>query len=794
MRYEALNNGSSYPYPSQDVPAAKKGKDFFLAYAKAAYFDFTTAYPKGVFYGNGGDYEKFRMYALGKQPVNQYKKLLGVDMATFDTQLVVDWNIRAVVSGYRDKAISRLMKEDYSIVATPVDSQSKTEADEFYNKIRTKLIMRDILAQQNSELATHPLVALDSNEPMDLEELEMRVMNGEQFNRSMDAEMAIELGFYENNYKAFRRAIYEDLFDYGVAGYLEWLGDDNKAKFERCNPEAVICSYAKDGSFSDMQHAGVVRDVSLVDLALVTNEDGTPMFDEKELQEFAGSIAGKFGNPREFGSGVGSYSALMKPFDKFKCKVFDMYFYSYDEETYTNVSDANGNVKFRMEVSGRGELTNSRYTRKRIQYVYKCKWIIGTDKCYDWGKCYDQKRKKDLRKKALTRLPIQLVAYNFYEMRAQGFMERLIPYIDDYQLTILKIQNFKNRAIPSGWWIDLDKLENVAKNKGGENMTTAQVIQMFVDSGIAFGRSLNDSGEPIQGNTQPIIPMQNSIMAELVGFFQDLQNTVMAIEKMTGYNDITSGNPNPKTLVPGYELANQSTNDALYPLAFAEESLSVRLAEDVYCRMQQGIERGKITGYAPYNGALGVNTLRFVELDKGKMLRDMGIMLQKKTTEQEKMWIMQMMQADIAQGFLNTSDAISVIYSHNAKQAISILAYRTKKAKAEAQKNELQKIQLNNQGSQEAAMVAAQLTSQQKQMDYDFELKKLEIESQKEVAITQMKIESQERIAMGQNQAKIIVAQDTAEGKVVSTDIAGQHSQVKQQIANAKPQKETASV
>lgn len=790
MRYQALNNGSSFPYPDQSVPADKKNREWCLQYARAAYNDFTTAFPKGVFYGNNGDYEKFRMYALGKQPANQYKKLLGVDMTTLDTQLVVDWTIRAVVSGYRDKAISRLMKEDYTIVATPVDSQSKSEADEFYRNIRTKIIMRDILAQQNSELATHPSISLESNEPMDLEELEMRVMNGEQFNRSMDAEMAIELGFYENNYKSWRRAVYEDLFDFGVAGYREWLGDDNKAKFERINPESIICSYAKDGTFSDSQHVGPVIDASLIDLALLTNDDGTPMFTEDQLKEFAGSIAGKFGNPREFG--MGTYTGLLKPYDKFKCKVLDIYFYTYNEETYTNVSDSNGNVKFRMEVSGRGELTNTRYTRKKIKYVYKCKWIIGTDYCYDWGKCYDQKRSIDLKKKALTRLPIQLVAYNFYEMRAQGFMERLIPYIDDYQLTMLKIQNFKNRAVPSGWWIDMDKLENVAKNKGGANMTPKETLQMFLDSGIVFGRSLNDAGDLIGGNTQPIIPMQNSIMAELVGFFQDLQNTVMAIEKMTGYNDITSGNPNPKTLVPGYEIANQSTNDALYPLAFAEESLSTRLAEDVYCRMQQGIRKGKITGYAPYSGALGVNTLRFIDLDGDKMLRDCGIMLEKKTTEQDKNMIFSWVQQDIANGFLDTSDAISVIYTHNAKQAVSILAYRVKKAKEQAQKNQLQIVQANNDGSKQAAIVAGQITKEQKLDEYAHIEAMAKIESNKEVAMLKEKLASQERIANGQNQAKIIVAEETGQSKIISTDIAGQHQQVKQSLANNK--KETASV
>lgn len=790
MKYIQMG-GDGYAYPNHDVPPSQKNREWCMQYAKASYHDFTVAYPKGVFYSNGGDYQKFRMYAMGKQPNSQYKKMLGVDMSTLDTQLVVDWTIRAVVSGYRDKAISRLMKEDYSIVATPVDSQSKTEVDNYYRQIRTKLIMREILEQQGSELATHPIVSLESNEPMDLEELEMRVMNGEQFNRSMDAEMAIELGFYENNYKSVRRAFYEDLFDYGATAYREWLGEDNKAKFERVDPESLICSYAKDGTFSDVVHAGPVIDVSLVDLALVKDEDGNPMFDDKTLQEFAGSIAGKFGNPREIGNSTGT--GYLKPYDKFKCKVFDIYFYTYNEETYTNTTDANGNVKFRMEVSGRGELTNTRYTRKKIKYVYKCKWIIGTDKCYDWGMCYDQKRSVDLKKKALTRLPIQMVAYNFYEMRAQGFMERLIPYIDDYQLTTLKIQNFKNRAVPSGWWIDMDKLENVAKNKGGKNMTPQELLQMFLDSGIILGRSLTDSGEPIQGNTQPIIPMMNSVMAELVGFFQDLQNTVVQIEKMTGYNDITSGNPNPKTLVPGYELANQATTDALYPLAYAEENLTIRLAEDVYARMQQGIKKGGISGYAPYAGALGTNTLRFIELDKGKMLRDVGIMLEKKTTEQDKNMIFSWVQQDIANGFLDTSDAISVIYTQNAKQAVSILAYRVKKAKAEKQKAELQKIQLNNQGSQEAAMLAAQMKQQENQLLYEHEQNMERIIAEKEIAITTIKIQSAERIAMGQNEAKVMVAQDTAQGKVVSTDIAGQHSQVKQQIANEK-QKETATI
>jgi len=790
MRYTDISSGSSYAYPQHDLPADKKGKQWCLEYAQAAYYDYMVAYPKGVFYSNGGDYEKFRMYAMGKQPVNQYKSMLGVDMQTLNTQLVVDWTVRSVISPYRDRAISRLMREDYSFVCVPVDSLAKTEESQYYARIKTKLLMREVLRQQGSELVDHPLLQADKNDPMDLEEMEMRIMNGEQFNRSMDAEMAIELGFYENNYKSFRRAIFEDLFDFGVCGYREWLGDDNKAKFERVNPESVICSYAKDGSFSDMVHAGAIIDVSLIDLALVKDEDGNLMFDEKELQEFAGSIAGKFGNPATMG--MNRMVGFLKPYDKFKCKVLDLYFYTYNEQTYTDRVDSNGNPVFRMEVSGRGELTNSRYKRKKIKYVYKCKWIIGTDKCYDWGMCYDQKRSSNPAKKALTRLPIQLRAYNFYEMRAQGFMERLIPYIDEYQLTILKIQNWKNRSVPSGWWINMDMLENVAKNKGGKNMTPKEILQMFFDSGIIIGRMLDDSGNPLPGNIQPVIAMQNSVMAELVGFYQDLQNTIMAIEKMTGYNDITTGNPNPKTLVPGYEMAEQSTSEALAPISYAEEQLCTSLAEDVLCRMQQGVKKGKVEGYAPYQTALSSSTMRFVEISPDISLREFGIELQRRTTDQDRQIIFQWVQEDIKMGLLSTSDAIAIIYTNNAKQAISILAYRVKKAKEELQRNELQKIQMNNQGQKETVAITAQLEAQQKQMEYEHEINKLNIEAQKELALMQMKLDSQERIALEQSRAKIVVAEETGTAKVISTEVAGQHQQAKQLIQNQK--KETASV
>lgn len=788
MKYEAMTNGGQYPYPSHNINPKDKDGKWCMEYAKAAYYDFTFGFPNGVFANNGGQYAKYRMYALGKQPVNQYKTLLGVDNATNNTWLSVDWSIRAIVSGYRDKAISRLMKENYSVIATPVDILAKNEIDNYYAKMKAKLVIRQLMLKQNPELATHPMISLQSGEPLDLEELEMRVELGEQFNRSKDAEMAIELGFYENGYDKVRRNLFEDLFDYGVAGCKDWLGDDNKAKFRAVNPECIVLSYASDSNFKDVVHVGEVISVPLVELATIKDKDGNLVFDEVELQEFASSIAGKFGNPIQMGSSVGNLNA----YDKFKCKVLDIEFYTYNESVYMDVTDENGNSDFRKADYNRGKVS-TKYKRKKIQYVYKCKWIIGTDKYYDFGMCYDQKRSPNVKKKAATKLSYHLCAYNFYEMKAQGFMERLVPYLDDYQLTMLKIQNFKNRAVPSGWWINLDALENVALTKGGVSMQPKELLQMFFETGVLVGRSLDAAGNPIAGNVQPVIPIENTAASELAMFYQDLLNTISMIEKMTGYNDITSGNPNPKTLVPGYELANQSTNDALYPIAFAEECISLSLAEATLCRMQQGLRKGKIEGYMPYSNALNQNSLRFIELDADISLREFGIELQKKTTDDQKSWLLQQMQGDIMNGLLDTSDAVILVNTHNVKEAQMIWAYRVKKAKERIQQNELEKINATNQGNENAARVAIEGDMAKLQMELQSKEKIKMIEVQGEIEKEKLRIESMFQITTMNNQTKLLVASDAGDAKENATEIAAHGAIAKQEIANQKQEKLTTT-
>lgn len=779
MRYQQISSSGQYPYPDNGINPAEKNAEWCMAYAKAAFYDWSYAYPKGVFYNNGGDYAKYRMYALGEQPISPYKKWLGVEEQTDNTWLTVDWTIRPIVSRYRDRAIARLMKQSHSIIATPIDMLAKAELDQYYADLKAKLAVQQLMQQVNQELAGHPLISLESGEPMDTEELEMRIENGEQFNRSKDAELAIEVGLYENEFEQHRKKIYEDLFDLGVAGYKDWLGDDNKAKFRVVDPECVVVNFCKKANFNDMVHGGEVIDVSLIDLALVTDKNGNRLFTEEQLQEFAGSIAGKWGNPSLLGKGVGWY----KPYDKFKCKVLDLEFYSYNEFTYSDRVTKEGNPVFRMEKPGRGKKENDRYVRKNIKVVYKVKWIVGTDYVYDWGLMEDMKRPQNPKRKSDVSLSYKFYAYNFYEMKAQGMMKRLIPYLDDYQLTSLKIQNWKNRAVPSGWWIDLDALENVALNKGGKNMSPKELLQMFFDTGLLVGRSKDAAGNPMGPNWKPVIPIENSMLSELVTLYQDLANTIQQIEATTGYNAITAGDPNPKTLVPGYEMANISTDDALYSLSFAERYLTEKLAEDVLLRMQQGLKKGELTGYAR---SLNTNTLTFLKLSPTIALREYGVKLEERTSDDQRMWLMQQMQQDIANGFLDTSDAIQIINTHNAKQAQQILAYRVKKSKQALQQQELQKIQEANKGNQEAAVLAEQGRQQTLAMELQSKERIEAMRLQLQFEMKKLEVFGKQTVGTEAATAKVDAAVITAEAKVESAEIAAHASMNKPTSSTSK--------
>jgi hypothetical protein len=222
------------------------------------------------------------------------------------------------------------------------------------------------------------------------------------------------------------------------------------------------------------------------------------------------------------------------------------------------------------------------------------------------------------------------------------------------------------------------------------------------------------------------------------------------------------------------------------------------------------VKKGEISGYAPYAYALNKNTLHFIKVSPGIALREYGIMLEERSTESERAWLMQQVQGDIANGFLDTGDAIAIIYTHNVKSGMVLLSYKVKKAKERVHQQKLAEIEANNRGASEAAQVAHQLEMEKKQSEWQFELQKEQMKIEADIAKEQMRLQAevqmkqlelQAKLQIGfssdqarveaatvQGEAKITSQQIAHQTKVISDTINGEAAISKQQEANKKPQ------
>ena len=154
-----------------------------------------------------------------------------------------------------------------------------------------------------------------------------------------------------------------------------------------------------------------------------------------------------------------------------------------------------------------------------------------------------------------------------------------------------------------------------------------------------------------------------------------------------------------------------------------------------------------------------------MEISKLVALRDYGIMLDERTTDDQKEAIMQLMQHDMAAGNLDTSDVLYVMNVYNAKQAIEMLAFKVRRNKMQAQQGEMAKIQANGQTQIQSAQAASQM--KQQEMQTEWQLKTNYMTTEKELAghLLLMELENKSQSNTVNAQAKIAATAIQAQSK-----------------------------
>jgi hypothetical protein len=750
-------------FPSHLIPASEKGREWILQFLKAAFSSFENDLPREIFYHARYRYEVNKQYAMGNQSVNKYKPLMGIDEESRETWLNIDWSVIPIVPKFRRIALGKLSKVDYNFVATPIDSLASGEAEDYFANTKAKILLRDQLKTMDPSLADVPALQLSPEEAKDLEELEMQMNYTFKHNMAIEAEMAIKLVMEQNEIAKLRDRVREDLFDLGVAGYKESIDTNGAIKIRAIKPNNIIINHCKNNDFTDASYIGEIIEMTIADLKQMAGQQFTP----DEYETIAKNVMGKYGNPREWPSSLSIYN---KGYDRFKIRVLDMEFFSVNEMVYENRVDRRGNKivsKLKYDPSNRN---NDKFERFAYKVVYRGKWIIDTQHLFDYGLATDMKRSKSSLMD--TKLSYHLFAPEFYDMRAYGIMEQLVPIADAIQIAWYRLQNAINQSRPKGIIIEMGALEDIPLGAGGKKLSPMKVLDLYNKTGTLVYRKMDQQGRAT--NYKPIEELENGMGRDVMNYWQVIQNNIQMIRDITGMNEMTDGStPDSRTLTTVAKLAYEGTNNALYHIVTAEKNMLESLANDIILRIQDVAENGNMQGYIK---SLGGNSLKFFKLSPKVALYEFGIFLEDKPTDDQRQMLQQQVMASQQGGLLDIEDAIVIQNTDNLKVAQQLLAYKIKKRKKEEEEKAMKMQQMNAQVQQQSSQAAEQAKQQTLQVEMQVKSQLIQVEKQEEMKLLQAKY-----------QFEIQLEQLRQTGKITSKDLENKGKKSVQKLKNGEP-------
>lgn len=690
------NVSTNVGFPSHLIDPRKKDKNWILTYVKSVWLDFGQT--SSIFYHRAWKYRDIKDYALGNQNIDQYKRTLKVNEDTNETWMSIDWRILPVITKFRRIALNKLKKINYDIDAIAVDSLAVDEKEEFVAKQKAKLAVRKKIAETNPELAEK---LKESGDAEDIDELKVQELYTYKHNATIEMEAGIDLILEQNKINYLREQIREDLFDYGVAGYKDWIDSNGNVKCRRVNPALAVVSYCIENDFSDKQYAGEVIRMTISDLKQAAGNQ----FTEDDYKEMANSVRNKYGNPNY----LPKSTAFTNGYDDFNIDVLDLEFYSVNESVYEKRRNARGNIIFGRADYNKTSEDNSperQYNRVAYKVVYKGSWVIGTNHIFNYGLATNMKRAKN--NMMDTEMSYHFFAPEFYDMEAKGITEQLISLANAIQIAWYRLQNAINQARPKGIEIDIDAIEEVNLGGGGENMTAGEVIDMFNETGTLVYRRKDLAGN--NENYRPIKEIENGLGKDAITYYEIIQKNIQMIRDITGLNELVDGStPDARTLTTVANMAQESSNNALGDVTSGDQHLLNRLATGVYLRLQDAVKFGNIEGYTK---SLGSNSIKFIRVTSNIANHVFGIFLRLRMSDEQRLQFKAELKEMANAGIIDPDTAITIGNIENKDQAEQVLAYMVKRTRDRKAKEAQDQMEMNGKIQQQSAQIQEQAKQQ----------------------------------------------------------------------------------
>lgn len=786
------------PFPSDWIdPADKAKKPYNLAYAKAAYELFLRDQCL-ITSNRRTDFMTNRLYASGTQSNEKYKKWNSTKNETdqWESYVDLDYTPVSVIPKYRDIVLGLMEKRQYEICLDAIDPVSDDTREAMKFQMWAKKLLGDIFLKQQILLEAGG----DEDEilPQTKEELEIfSQMGGIKLPVEISMKAILDLTFDINSWPEIAKRVREDLFDNAIGATREYVDKQGRHKIRYVDVVNLLAVNSRSAEFKDSTWAGEIVEMMMSDLI----SEAGDQFTKDEYMDIAMRHLNLYGNQpipengfvdtdsdefRNYGF-IGRYGS-------YKVQVLDLTWFTVDEKYYQKREGKDGQM-LTFEESYGFEITEYDYSieengdekmyfrtpkgslekeaigknvyyqginrqksgkkksveKQATQMVYGCKWIVGTDYVYDYGKTTDMPREKsNLRE---TKLP-----YNIYRLSNKSYVEHMMPFEDLYMRSYLKLQNSIAKARPKGMIIELTALENMSI--GGKEFTPLQSLAVYEATGNLIYKGTGTYGDPTRH--APVTETQGGMGSEFSEFIGAMNFAVQQIREVTGFNEaFDASTPDPKASVRGSQMALNSTSNALQPLFSAFENIHMRTAKSAALRLQVMSKYNKLQGY---EYAISSTKRKIIEITEDCSLAALGIRVESRPTDEQKTEIknsaIEAMRTRDAMGnpqitYADYLFVMQIMESGNLKMAEAILAHRIQKRIEQQQMIAQQNSEMNAQIQERSIAAKAEADQQAFAMESNAKLMEINATADAQIRVDNNKLAQTKDIEIIKSQGKI---------------------------------------
>lgn len=764
-----LKKSSFTGFPSHMISPAEKGKDWCLKFSKAFHYEFTAGGGKNLKFAFE-DFEKYRLYAAGKQPIDQYKQMLtavknkGKNDHSWRN---LDWSILAILPTLVSVVKNKVLGQKKDILIQAIDSISQNEERVRKNQILTYLANQSITQQAQQQFGVETPSPIDEGAPMpaNMQEVQLHMQMYPKDRYVMELYDQIERVMSLNSWKEIWDEIVQDLVEVGVGGSKVYLDITGNIRVRRVIPERVITNICTKPDFSDLTRIGEYIEMSISELRASVPR-GT--FSEQDYLVMAQRASGKTYNVA--GNELYFQTNFRYPYDDEKIIVLDWEAFSADDFAYVVEKSNTGNMNISKQKSpywldrvewtdetGRKKVgvTDDQYIefnkkkgsdrqiiRDSVQNLYGGKWIVGTDYIFDWGL-------KSNIQRAPNRLGDCKTNYNLYTF-FDSFIRKAEPVADDIQRNWLMYQSHIAQSKPRGLKINKRALTSVSVGgKGGMELTELDLIQMYAETGNYVYKAEDAAGRPYPFD--PIQELEGGISEAAGQHLEFIRNNTDMLRTIFGLNEATdSSTPNPKLGKAIAEMLEQNTNTALGSVYHAYS----RLYENTVQSIALLVPDAELIKTSSKDEGLGESSGAFFRANSDVTFREMAIKIEDGPTNEVRQRLQKYIELGIQAGELRPEDAylIENEAETNLMRAYHLLALKRRQKSQEDQQQKMELYQAEQEKNVNSAVQAEQAKTdlqlqvlekeaELEQIRHGLEMERLIVEQQGNVLLKKMEIQ-----------------------------------------------------